>query len=541
MSQVGAVTMVSIICVVVLGAVGGPVAGLAVRFPTMDEYTNAREELIGSEQYLRVGGSINLNNKEKKLNQFILREKRAIIENSRLNKTQYIPAVSFFLSKSQMESTPIFKIIKDMPKGAALHLHDTASARIDWIVSNATYRDHVYMCMDQDNFVRLTVSGTGPPANSGCEWKLVETERANSGDIAAFDHWLKSNISLLTTDPLVTYPSLDKVWGRFDKHFSQLRGIIYHTPIRRDYYRQILEEFRSDNVQYVEVRSSLSGYYDLDGTVHDPEYGLQLYKAVTEEFVRTYPDFSGAKIIKSTARVKPNTDIFNDVKLSMDLYKRYPGFFLGFDLVAQEDPNTSLLGYIDSLLYPSRQNPPVSLPYYFHAGETNWQGTEVDYNLVDALLLNATRIGHGFALIKHPRVIELVKSRGVAVEVNPVSNQLLGLVKDLRNHAAAPLLAQNVPVVISSDDPGVWEALPMSHDMYVAFMDLVGEDAGLDVLKQLVWNSIQYSSMNATEKKTALKLLQAKWNNFINDSLIKWKLTNKKVIGHHHHHHHHHH
>ncbi|BFZ04090.1 hypothetical protein BsWGS_07129 [Bradybaena similaris] len=461
---------------------------------------------------------------------FVLQEKKALMDSSRLNRTGYIPAVSFYHSKREIENTILFKIIKAMPKGAALHLHDLAITSLNWLITNVTYRDNVYMCVDSDNFIILNVfqNATG---KTDCLWELVQAARKRSGSSSDFDNWLARNISMLTTDPLVSYPTLDKVWDRFNKYFSQVIGLLSYAPVMRDYYRQALEEFMQDNVQYIELRSQLANYYTLDGSVHDAEYGLQLYKEVTDEFVKTHPDFTGAKIIMSSLRFRPLNSIAKDVNTSMELYKKYPGFFLGFDLVGQEDPNFPLLHYINELLYPSRQNPPVSLPYYFHAAETNWQGTDVDYNLVDALLLNTTRIGHGFGLLKHPKLIELVKSRQVAVEVNPISNQLLGLVKDLRNHAAAPLLAQDVPIVISSDDPGTWEVLPLTHDMYIAFMDLVGEDAGLDVLKQFAFNSIKYSSMNETEKDGALKLLQTKWDKFINDSIVDWRLTNETVVG----------
>ena len=50
--------------------------------------------------------------------------------------------------------------------------------------------------------------------------------------------------------------------------------------------------------------------------------------------------------------------------------------------------------------------------------------------------------------------------------------QVLGLVDDLRNHPAAILSSTNFPLVISSDDPAVWEAKPLSTDFYAAFMAL---------------------------------------------------------------------
>jgi len=48
-------------------------------------------------------------------------------------------------------------------------------------------------------------------------------------------------------------------------------------------------------------------------------------------------------------------------------------------------------------------------------------------NLVDALLLNVTRIGHGFAITKHPLVKQLLETRRIPLEICPISNQVFTL------------------------------------------------------------------------------------------------------------------
>ena len=134
---------------------------------------------------------------------------------------------------------------------------------------------------------------------------------------------------------------------------------------------------------------------------------------------------------------------------------------------------------------------------------------------VDAVLLGTQRIGHGYALIKHPGVLELVKRQGIAVEVNPISNQVLRLVSDTRNHPAAVFFSDNYPVVISSDDPSFWEAKPLSHDFFVAFLGIASSRQDLRLLKRLAMNSIQFSAMTDEEKAVAMQKWTSAWDLFV--------------------------
>lgn len=145
----------------------------------------------------------------------------------------------------------------------------------------------------------------------------------------------------------------------------------------------------------------------------------------------------------------------------------------------------------------------------------DWYSASTDINILDALLLNTTRIGHGFALVKHPILLNAVKTRQIAVELNPISNQVLHLVWDMRNHPGAQYMALDVPVVICSDDPGFWNAKGLSYDFYYAIMSMAPNNAGIRVLKSLVFNSIRYSALSENEKQRAYQLLEYSWARFI--------------------------
>ncbi|KAK7098720.1 hypothetical protein V1264_002960 [Littorina saxatilis] len=482
------------------------------------DYAAKRAALIKAEKSLRTGGTgSSLSHDEQIVDKILMLEKRKLIEATRLNGSNFAARYNFLnmTARADMEATRGFQIIKKMPKGGVLHVHDEAITSIDWLVSNVTYRNNCYMCVDSSDFRVKFHFYNSPPQDAACVWRLVSAFRGESGDAAAFDKTLHNNMSMVVADPTTAYPDLSTTWTRFLAYFAQVEGLVLYAPVFADYLWEGMLQFREDNVQYLEIRGLLPQVYELDGTVHDADWVLNVYKQGVAHFVQQYPDFTGARFIKTSLRFKNSSDILSDVKEAMRLYLQNPGFVVGFDLVGPENYLHPLIYYVDDLLYPSKQNPPVKLPYFFHAGETDWQGSAVDYNLVDALLLNTTRIGHGYALYKHPLLKDRIRKQGIAVEVNPISNQVLKLVDDLRNHPAAALIAENFPLVISSDDPAVWGAAPLSHDFYVTFMTMIGEDAGLATLKQLAINSLRYSAMQPMEIQKAVTQWKMKWDSFI--------------------------
>ena len=67
------------------------------------------------------------------------------------------------------------------------------------------------------------------------------------------------------------------------------------------------------------------------------------------------------------------------------------------------------------------------------------------------------RIGHGIHSIEDMQVVELIKERGITLEVNPWSNYLTNSVRTIEEHPLKRLFDLGVKVTINSDDPEVLE------------------------------------------------------------------------------------
>ena len=168
---------------------------------------------------------------------------------------------------------------------------------------------------------------------------------------------------------------------------------------------------------------------------------------------------------------------------------------VGFDMVQEEDTSTPIGEYAE-IIYEAKlraQREGKHFDLYLHAGESN---ERVNENLYDAICMGTKRIGHGFQIAHHPSLIQEVIDKNICVEVNPVSNFVLGYTLDLRTHPVRGLLQAGVPVSISSDDPSLFHYDGVTLDFVYAFL---AWELNLADLKQLCVNSITYSSLDEKE------------------------------------------
>ncbi|MCY1209111.1 Aminodeoxyfutalosine deaminase [compost metagenome] len=86
-----------------------------------------------------------------------------------------------------------------------------------------------------------------------------------------------------------------------------------------------------------------------------------------------------------------------------------------------------------------------------HAGETG----RVENVRAAVELFGADRIGHGTATGNDPELLELLSTRGICVEVCPISNRLTGAVSPDEAHPLQQFRRHGVPFVICSDNPAI--------------------------------------------------------------------------------------
>lgn len=173
----------------------------------------------------------------------------------------------------------------------------------------------------------------------------------------------------------------------------------------------------------------------------------------------------------------------------------------------------------------------------FHAGETlldtGGSSDPQNSNLYDAVALNSKRIGHGFALMKHPHLIEKFKrtkqSKGICIELCPISNELLHLCRNIKEHPYPELLAAGIPCCVNSDNPSLFRFVTassttfklsanscnsnsMSHEFYQI---IVGSPTmSVHSWKQLALWSLEYSCLEDDEKITAEGYFRKAWEEF---------------------------
>ena len=193
---------------------------------------------------------------------------------------------------------------------------------------------------------------------------------------------------------------------------------------------------------------------------------------------------------------------------------------MGVNFVAPEDNFNALKNYkvhMEMFKFLSSKYPKINIS--LHSGEIvlgkgSVKETDLKHHINDALkTANATRIGHGVDLIKEDNflsILDFMKKNNCAVEINLESNEVI-LESNIKNHPIKEYLKHNIPICISTDDEGVLRT--NLTNQYILLLKYVPQIKYSEI-KNIVYNSINYSFLNDLEKPKVLAELKGEFESF---------------------------
>jgi len=342
-------------------------------------------------------------------------------------------------------------------------------------------------------------------------WVLVNELRNKSGDVEKFDQELIDSIQL--TDGDISErgkTTISSRWPKFIRCFDIFYDLLCYAPIYKDYFDHVVQTMIKDNTFYMELRTVIGTLYDLERR-WTPEEHMKFLQELIRDAKKKYKDeFLGMKVVHLEVRHEPKDYLLQRMRDKLKYQHKYDDVLIGFDLAGLEEQGGNTLDIAKDLIEIQQEakQQGKTFDFYFHGGETN-RDTE---NLYDIILLGTKRIGHGYALRRHPFLMDIVRDRSICVEICPISNHILGLVNDVRNHPGLHFWNHHIPLVLCTDDPGIWQCEGLTHDFKAALMCW---NLGLSGMKLLALNSIKYSAMTKDEKEHAYSIWEKKYNEFL--------------------------
>ncbi len=201
---------------------------------------------------------------------------------------------------------------------------------------------------------------------------------------------------------------------------------------------ELFEDSARQNIKLFEVRFSPDWAF----SAHDLDWDAAL-DGILRAKARAEREFDMAiGLIAITSRGRGPQSCVKTVDWAI----RRRADILGIDLADSERDFP-----LRDFLKPVMKAKEAGLKVTIHTGED----TPASFVTEVIQLASPDRIGHGIHIIEDMVAVELVKERGITLEVNPWSNYLTNSVKRIEDHPLKKLFDLGVRVTINSDDPEI--------------------------------------------------------------------------------------
>lgn len=397
-----------------------------------------------------------------------------------------------------------------MPKGADLHCHASGATSTEELIQIAKNNDY---CIDNDLAIHeVSKSGT---CQAGIKTKqfLALPEHQKS----ALRAWSMADFKEGSSEDGKTH---------FFKTFPKFSPMVAsHWP---EIIANVREQADVQHIQYLELMLDINGTKPKASKRYQYSEMKNLIQGdAIKAFIRHNIGFFSslkAKVdaVSSSAAKQVDVRWILEIKrnqefrqFALDAYEVFTiasgvSDIVGINMVEAEYGKFANADYelqMQWIAQLHRDFPKVNI--VLHAGELpksialhNTKG-----HIAEALKkVKPLRIGHGVTILSEPKFedsLQALQENHIAVEVNLTSNDEILGVKG-RDHPLSTYLKYGVPVVISSDDPGV-SRNNLSHEYYRAIRE---QNLSLKQFLQVNRNSLTYSLLpGASIWKDADKLV----------------------------------
>ena len=416
--------------------------------------------------------------------------------------------------KTDIESNEFFKDLGEMPKGCVLHQHMSTAIDIKLISDQVMKKEHlkyIYIRRFSNKYDGLIFT-KNPSPNDKPFKNIIENYLVENKDKTAFDYF-KAKL-LMLPEEIEKAKNNDDAWDIFmPKYFFVLYLVIY-----KEFYKQHIRNafMQCVNDKQYRLESRITPWCVRDENFkiisEDEEMAIYVDELNYVNSLNLETKFTFGIIVELT-RDRTDEEILDKIQRAIALRKKYPDIICGIDLSGDENNFRTFQELTPVML----KNTDKQLPWILHCGETI-RGK--NYNLVDGLLNNAVRLGHVINLFKLGTLEEIIKMKNIVLEINPVSNQILRQVRDLRLHPCIGYHNNGIKITINNDDPTLYNTKGVAYDFFIVCVTM---EFDLLDFKCFGLNSIDGARISGQLKNAYKKTFLQDWEKFLDYFIDKYK------------------
>jgi adenosine deaminase CECR1 len=416
--------------------------------------------------------------------------------------------------KTEIENNEFFKDLQFMPKGCLLHHHMNNCIDTQWISEEVMKKNNLKnIYMRKMRTYDILVYTTKPNENDKLFKNVIEQYLNENKNKTAFDYF-HSKLSM-SPEEIDSVKNNSEAWNIFSSKMFFCYYLVLYKEFYKQHIRNTFLQCIKDKQYRLESRITIGEVLNEDFTPVSYDEEFSIYQKEVDYINKNLnleTKFTFGVIIQM---IRNKTDEFlkKSIEDSIFLKKKYPELICGLDLSGNEDKFRNFLDLTPVML----NNNEPELPWLLHCGETI-KGS--NYNLVDGILNKAKRLGHVVNLFKLGNLWKYVQKNNIILEINPISNQNLRLVRDLRMHPCIGYHNNGLKICINNDDATIENTKGVCYDFFVSFAIM---EFDLIDFKSFCLNSIEGAQI-PNELKNEYKLIFKKdWDSFLDYFIKKYE------------------